>query len=247
MDTNPARVSAAAACFRPEPWSQPIRWTLAAACSLTIAAGSLLLAPAGCSRPSPPAAGAGADAGAAGRPQPLPEGADRRRYPALEPAPDAGLRLDGQVLQPPPPLFVPGRSVGVLRLGMAEDELHRSMGKPQGTRRPSAGDGREVLYREPGLAVTLDRDGRVVALTLLGELADPFIRVSHPGRSAEGLGLQSAPEEFARAWGQPQITPRPSPYYEEGEVWSFPSKGAALLVGAGPDGKKQVMGLRIAP
>ena len=128
---------------------------------------------------------------------------------------------------------------------MSGAELKRLLGEPQGRKALREG-GEELIYRVLGLILGLDASDRIDHITMLREEADPFLKGSHPGRTAEGLGLDSTPEQFIEAWGEPDhVVRQPSPFYEGAEIRAYCALGVSLLLSSRASGQAQLMGLRI--
>ncbi|MCS7235008.1 MAG: hypothetical protein RMM30_03405 [Armatimonadota bacterium] len=86
-------------------------------------------------------------------------------------------------------LIIPGRAVGPVVLGMASRQLFQQLGPPAGAARPQAGA--RLWWPDRGLAVRLDREGRVEAV---------FVE-SPQFRTAEGLGVGSSVGDVVAAFG----------------------------------------------
>lgn len=96
-------------------------------------------------------------------------------------------------------LIVLGQGYGPVRFGMTREAVIDAIGQPQETYHGV------LQYLDHGFAVFFDRSGRVNAI-MCGDAHSPDSPLVERfvGRTPEGIGMGSTPEEVVAAYGQPQ-------------------------------------------
>jgi hypothetical protein len=141
-------------------------------------------------------------------------------------------------LSPPVPMssegFVisPGEGCGPVKIGMKKDEVIKALGPVE-----DGDDEKTMMYKSLGLDISI-KDGavaRIVGGKRGGTDWDSYFSRMFKGKSADGIGIGSVPQDVKRAWGKPDIEWTPdspkggSMMYKRGILLAF-AEGRLVMV-----------------
>jgi len=137
--------------------------------------------------------------------------------------------------------LVPGQGLGELRLGSSAAAAEKLLGAPEGRQRGASGE--LLWYRDRGLALQLDAEGRLERILGLAQDADPFLRGTCAAHTREGLSLASSLEAWTAAFGPPaDRVALHDPFVAPLERWRYPAQGLALRVQPAGEGAARLYG-----